>query len=232
MVSEKDKLLIEQFFIPTIQDSEMDKASVAGLCRMTAERKFPAMLVPSNHIGFAWSCLEYHSALIISRFDIESTTIAELAKVVKEGVDFCELLLPESFFYASDLDAQFYLYQESLSETLPLGKTLMALPYYALSSREQTGLFLRLFAPYRGLVLTQDGLPVAEKLMRVYRLFETIRESGILPSVIYFDLIGLKDPLFFAQNVIRLKKQILKGITFDFGFHVAPKVLLKNGLLK
>ena len=41
-----DKQKIQANFIPTIQDSEQDKASIAGLCRTTAEKKLIALSYP------------------------------------------------------------------------------------------------------------------------------------------------------------------------------------------
>ena len=229
MISDTEKSLMLENMIPTLLDESLDKAFVAGVCRTTAEEKMQAISIPINHISFAWSCLEYHSISIMTRIEIDSDSIErsihDITKAVNSGVHFCELVLNESFFTNQNFLSNLKSLKNIIINSIPLGKIIFAIPYYALNTREKTILFLKAFSHYGGISLRQDGLSETEKLTSVYRLFDSIQNSEQIPKWFIFDLFNIKNTVFFTQNILRLRDKILHGLNLKISFHVSKKQL-------
>ncbi|MHA1541309.1 MAG: hypothetical protein ACTSXL_01555 [Alphaproteobacteria bacterium] len=214
MINENDLISLQKMLIPTEIESSLDKASVANLCRTTADLKMAGICIESKHISFAWNCLERHKIPILIRENFNGNKKKALAKLTEffdAGVHFCEL----DISMISDL----------IEQNFPTKKIIVSIPYHEISSRKKAIEIMNSFSPFYGISLVQDGSSEIEKLTAVFRLFEGIKDVQSIPKWFLFDLPPTKNAPLFAQNIMRLGEKKLIGIDTKISFHLPQKTI-------
>ncbi|MBN1783656.1 MAG: hypothetical protein JW812_01685, partial [Alphaproteobacteria bacterium] len=166
MLNETDLKSLLSYLIPTDLENTQDKASIASICRTTADSKMSGISVAPNHIPFVWSCLEHHKTPIMTRlYSTQKTEHAftkELAKAFDDGAHFCEV----------PIHAIFHL----IEDNFPPKKIIATLPYHAVESRDNAISLLNQFSSFYGLCLKHDGISDVDKLTAVFQIFEGIKD--------------------------------------------------------
>ncbi len=214
MINEKELKLLQIRLIPTDLENTQDKASIASICRTTAEQKMSGICISDNHIPFVWSCLERHNIPILTRINSTENrhkTIKKIVKYFDDGVSFCEV----------DINDVLKLVEENF----PTKKIIVSLPYYAITSRKKAVEILNSFSAFYGINLIQDGISEEDKLTSVFRLFDSIKDAQSIPKWILFDLPDTKNSPVFAQNILRLTQKTISGLDIKISFHLLPKTI-------
>lgn len=215
MLNETDLKSLLSYLIPTDLENTQDKASIASVCRTTADSKMSGICTAPDHVPFVWTCLEHHKTPVMTRLSSSKKNAhaltQNLAQAFEDGAHFCEVSLPHTAAFIED--------------NFPPKKIIAMMPYHAVQSRDNAIAILNQLGSFQGICLKHDGIADVDKLTAVFQIFEGVKDAQNVPGWLLFDLPPNRTAPLFAQNVLRLSKKTIHGLGIKISFHLPPKTI-------